>query len=143
PIYKLAKSKGMKTKVHIGEFSNHNTIEEAIDILNPIEIQHGIRSVDSKNTLRKIVDHNIRLNVCPQSNIALGASDNYESHPIRVLFEEGIKFSINTDDFLLFDASISNQYVSLVQHRVFTLEEIKSINDDALTNSLKSINKTV
>lgn len=130
-IYKYAKSKKLKTKVHIGEFSDHKTIEKAIDILEPDEIQHGIRAVDSTYTMRMITERGIRLNICPQSNIALGAVTGTHSHPIRKLYDSGIKLTINTDDLLLFNASITDQYINLIEHGIFTFEEINEIRLNA------------
>ena len=127
PIFDVAQKNGLKTKVHIGEFSDHKTIENAISLLHPTEIQHGIRAVDSQTTMNMIVDHNIQLNICPQSNVSLGAVKNISEHPIRKLYDHGIKITINTDDQLLFNASLTDQYVNLIEHQVFSFEEIDGI----------------
>lgn len=127
PIFNAAKKSGLKTKVHIGEFSDHKTIENAISLLHPTEIQHGIRAVDSLTTMNMIVDHNIQLNICPQSNISLGAVQHISEHPIRQLYDHGIRITINTDDQLLFNASLTDQYVNLIAHQVFSFEEIDTI----------------
>lgn len=127
PIFNVAKKSGLKTKVHIGEFSGHKTIENTISLLHPTEIQHGIRAVDSTTTMNMIVDHNIQLNICPQSNISLGAVKSISEHPIRQLYNHGIKITINTDDQLLFNASLTDQYVKLIAHQVFSFEEIDGI----------------
>lgn len=130
-IYKYAKTKKLKTKVHVGEFSDHKTIEKAIELLEPDEIQHGIRAFESTYTMNMITERGIRLNICPQSNIALGAVADLRSHPIRKLYDSGIKLTINTDDLLLFNASITDQYVNLIEHGIFTFEEINEIRLNA------------
>jgi adenosine deaminase len=130
-IYKYAKTKNLKTKVHIGEFSDHNTIENAIELLEPDEIQHGIRAVDSNATRQMILERRIRLNLCPQSNIALGAAADYLSHPIRKLYDSGIKLTVNTDDLLLFNASLTDQYMDLIKQGVFSFEEMNEIRLNA------------
>lgn len=53
-LFDDAQNRGIKTKVHIGEFSNKDTIEEAIFLLEPDVIQHGIRAVQSDSTLEMI-----------------------------------------------------------------------------------------
>ncbi|MCA0152672.1 amidohydrolase family protein [Winogradskyella vincentii] len=131
-LYNIANDNGLKTKVHIGEFSNHNSIEETIHILNPDEIQHGIRAVESKNTMELILKNSIQLNICPQSNIALGAVKNIENHPARILFDYGINITINTDDLILFDATITDEYLNLINSNVFTFDEIKTIHKNSL-----------
>jgi adenosine deaminase len=131
-LYNIANDNGLKTKVHIGEFSNHQSIEETIKILNPDEIQHGIRAVDSENTMELILKNDIRLNICPQSNIALGAVKQLKDHPARILHDYGIKITINTDDLILFNASVSDEYINLIKAKVFTFDEIKLIQLNGL-----------
>lgn len=131
PIFDTAKKNGLKTKVHIGEFSNPVTIKEAITILHPTEIQHGITAVNSVETMNMILENNIQLNICPQSNICLGAVQQISEHPIRKLYDHGIKLTINTDDHLLFNATLTDQYVDLIEQQVFTFEEIDSIRKNA------------
>lgn len=130
-IFDTAKKHNLKTKVHIGEFSNHKTIEEAITLLKPSEIQHGITAANSVETMNMILENNIQLNICPQSNVCLGAVRQISGHPIRKLYDHGIKLTINTDDYLLFNASLTDQYVDLIEQQVFTFEELDGIRKNA------------
>lgn len=131
-IYDMARDAGLKTKVHVGEFSDADTIDLAIAHLKPQILQHGIRAVDSEKTMSEIGERGICLNICPQSNVALGASNSLEEHPIRRIFDHGLSFTINTDDFLLFGASITDQYMALIEAGVFSFEEITDINAASL-----------
>ncbi|MEH6535948.1 MAG: hypothetical protein V7719_06120 [Psychroserpens sp.] len=131
-LFLYAKTKKLKTKVHIGEFSGPETIENAIELLEPDEIQHGIHAAESDNTMHMIVERGIRMNVCPHSNIALGAVADLYAHPIRKLYDSGINLTINTDDLLLFNATLTDQYTSLIEHDIFTFEEINEIRKNSL-----------
>lgn len=126
-LYNTARDNNLKTKVHIGEFSNCQTIENAIVLLDPDEIQHGIQAAKSEKTMDMIKEKNIQLNICPQSNIALGAVNTITEHPIRKLFDHGIKITINTDDLLLFNQTITDQLMNLLHHDIFSFEEIEVI----------------
>lgn len=130
-LFDNARENNLKTKVHIGEFSSSETIENAIHLLNPNEIQHGIRAVDSKRTMDMILENDIRLNVCPISNIALGSIQNILEHPIRKLFDYGINITVNTDDLLLFGATLTDQFVDLLDNNIFSFEEIEHIRKSA------------
>lgn len=130
-LYDMAKDHGIKTKVHIGEFSDHRTIENAIKILRPNEIQHGITAVNSKHTMDLILKHNIRLNICPASNLALGAIPSIEAHPLRTLYDYGIKLTINTDDLILFNTTITDEFIYLLEHHMFSFEELNEIRMNA------------
>ncbi|WP_086478130.1 amidohydrolase family protein [Arenibacter amylolyticus] len=131
-LFLNAKYKNLKTKVHIGEFGGPETIEEAIMHLEPDEIQHGIHAVKSAKTIQMILERGIRLNICPQSNIALGAVADLHTHPIRKLYDAGINLTINTDDLLLFNASLTDQYISLMEQGVFSFNEIDGIRLNSL-----------
>lgn len=134
-VFADAHRRGIKTKVHIGEFSNKNTIEEAITLLDPDVIQHGIRAVQSKQTLELIKKRNITLNICPQSNVSLMSVRSIKKHPIRKLVDYGINVTINTDDLLLFNSTISDQYLSLIKAGVLTYDQIEKIREYSLRES--------
>ena len=130
-VFKTAKQNNIKTKAHIGEFSGPKSIENIIEILEPDEIQHGINAVNSNRTMDMIFERNIRLNICPQSNISLGAVKNITEHPIRKLFDKGINITVNTDDLLLFNATVTDEFYALLKHNIFTFDEINSIRENA------------
>lgn len=132
-FYDMARDYGLKTKIHIGEFSDSSTIDEAIHLLRPSELQHGIRSADSKHTMDLILKHNIRLNVCPTSNVLLGASTDLYNYPIRTLYDYGVKLTVNTDDLILFDSTISQEFFKLHEANLFSLEELDRIRQNAFS----------
>lgn len=132
-LFKSAKKNNLKTKVHIGEFSDYKSIDEAIYLLNPDEIQHGINAIHSQKTIDLILERNIRLNTCINSNLKLGAVKSISSHPIKILFDKGVKVTVNTDDIILFNATISDELNVLHQHNVFSLEELNTIRENAFS----------
>ncbi len=126
-LYEEASKNGLKTKVHIGEFSNAQSIREAIEVLNPDELQHGVNAIQDQYVIDMIKERGLRLNICPQSNLMLGAVKNLQMHPIRRLFDEGIKVCVNTDDLILFHKTNSEQFQDLLELKVFSLEELETI----------------
>lgn len=132
-LFKTAKKNNIKTKVHIGEFSDYKSIDESILMLNPDEIQHGINAVNSQKTIDLILERDIRLNICPQSNLSLGTVKNIETHPIKILFDKGVNLTVNTDDLILFNATVTDELYNLLDHNVFSLEEINTIRENAFS----------
>ena len=126
-LFKTAEKNKIKTKVHIGEFSDAKSIIDVITSLNPDELQHGINTIHSSKAIDLILERNIRLNICPQSNVALGAVKNLETHPIRQLFDKGVKVCVNTDDLILFNATVSDELFNLYKNNVFSLDELDII----------------
>ena len=74
-----------------------------------------------------ILERNIRLNICPQSNIALGAVKNLEAHPLRKLFDKGIKVTVNTDDLILFNTTVTDELYNLYTNNIFSFDELEII----------------
>jgi adenosine deaminase len=57
---------------------------------------------------------------------------SYKTHPIRILFDHGVKVTINTDDALVFGDGVSEQYLKLKRNGVFTDNEIDYIRKNGL-----------
>ncbi|MGB3590139.1 MAG: hypothetical protein WBA16_00505 [Nonlabens sp.] len=126
-LYQDATAAGLKTKVHIGEFSNAQSIHEVLDVLNPMELQHGIRSIDDPDLVERLAQQSIRLNITPTSNHKLGAVDSIENHPIQQLYRTGVQVAISTDDLILFGSSVSNEFQILLDNGVLTMPELEKI----------------
>ena len=123
----LAREYDLKIKYHIGEFCSSELMFKIVTVLKPDEIQHGIQAYQSKELMNHLRDNNIVLHVCPSSNVALRAVKSFKAHPISILHRHGIKVTINTDDLLLFDSSVSEEYLKLYQMNVLSAKELNEI----------------
>ena len=65
--------------------------------------------------------------VCPISNVKLDVIDRLEDHPIRKLFDQGIRCTLSTDDPFSFGNSVEDEYAALSAGLNFTNEELKQI----------------
>lgn len=134
-LYKKAKNLGLKCKAHAGEFGNAETVRYAIQTLELDAVQHGINIIQSEDVMNWVRANNIQLNICPTSNIVLKRVESLGQHPIRQIFDKGIKVTINTDDILLFDQSVTDEYLNLYNANVFNEEELNQIRLNGLTNA--------
>ena len=131
-LYRHAKNHGMRCKAHAGEFGPADSVKEAVETLELDAVQHGIGAVDSTGVMRWLAGHHITLNICPTSNIRLKRVRSYKSHPIRILFDNGVKVTINTDDALIFGDGVSEQFLKLYKSGVFTANELEIILNNGL-----------
>ena len=76
---------------------------------------------------REWMDNHIQLNVCPSSNVMLGYVKDYRTHPIRTLVENGVRVTINTDDLLIFDSTIEDEYLKLYRAGALNAEQLDEI----------------
>lgn len=129
--YKYAKKKGLKLKVHAGEFHDAQNVKKAIEVLEVDEIQHGIGAASKEYVMDLIKERNIRLNICPSSNYILGAVKDMGNYPARKLFHKGILITINTDDLLIFNSGVSEEYLFLYKLGLFTVDELNEIRKNS------------
>ena len=138
PLYRKARAAGMKLKAHVGEFGGAEEVRRTVEVLDLDEVQHGIGAVESTEVMRWLSENQIRLNISPTSNVMLGAVTELTSHPIRILFDNGVPVTINTDDLIIFGQSVSEEYRNLYRAGVFSAQELDDIRRASLTNLVKS-----
>ncbi len=131
-IYELAGKLGIKRKAHVGEFSSAETVAQFIDFFELDEVQHGIGAAKDDKVLQMLADKKIRCNVTPCSNEMLGAVPSLKEHPMRRMWDAGVRITINTDDLLFFNRSVSEQCYDLVECGLFTQEEMFALLDSEL-----------
>lgn len=131
PFYDYANKKKIKTKVHVGEFCDCDQLIKTIEALNPCEIQHGLSSINNPKAIDMIKERNIRLNICPSSNVILGAVESIEKHPLRELFNKELLMTINTDDLLLFNSGVSEEFLYVYNAGLLDIDELNEIRLNA------------
>lgn len=132
PLYRKAERYHLTKKMHVGEIGPAEDVRRAVEVLGLEEVHHGINAATSAEVMRFLADNRIQLNVCPSSNVMLGYATDYKDHPIKVLYENGIKVTINTDDLLLFDSSIENEYLLLYRAGALSAEQLDEIRKNGL-----------
>ena len=96
--------------VHAGEWDGPENIRNAINLLHPSRLGHGVRSIEDPDLVKEIIERNIVLETCPTSNIATKIYESYEVHPVKKLFDAGVKITVNSDDPPFFNATIAGEY---------------------------------
>ena len=132
PLYAKARDAGMKLKAHVGEFGGAAEIRKAVELLKLDEVQHGIGAAASEEVMHWLAENDIQLNVCPTSNVMLDAVSELAVHPIRVLYDNGVRVSVNTDDLMIFGQSVSDEYRNLYRAGVFSAQELEEIRRASL-----------
>ncbi len=126
-LYAKARAAGMKLKAHVGEFGGAEEVRRTVEVLDLDEVQHGIGAAESVEIMQWLSKNRIQLNVCPTSNVMLGGVEDLALHPIRILFDNGVPVTINTDDLMIFGQSVSEEYRNLYQASVFSAQELDDI----------------
>jgi hypothetical protein len=127
PLFRVCKQHGLRLKAHVGEWGTADDVWRAVEALELDEVQHGIAASDSAAVMRFLADEAIPLNVCPTSNVLLGRVARLEDHPVRALYDGGVRVTINSDDALVFGPGVSEEYLALYRAGVFTANELDQI----------------
>lgn len=135
-LYKEAHKLGWILKAHVGEFADVSYMYKAIDDLNLDAINHGLAAIQSDDLMKYLADSRTMVNICPTSNVLLSRVHSYKEHPIRSFVDSGILCSLNTDDLLIFNQTVSQEYLNLYNNGVLGAEELNQIRVDGLTKCL-------
>ena len=134
-IYGTAKTKGIRRTAHAGEEGPVEYIREALSELDVERIDHGIRLAEDQDLMREVADKKILVTMCPLSNVRLRCVKHIKELPIRKFLDNGVSFSINSDDPAYFGGYILDNYCAVQE--AFRLEprEWESITKAAVEGS--------
>lgn len=128
-IWKRAGDAGKVLKAHAGEFMPASFVKRCIEELGVRRIQHGVRCIEDPAVVDLILEKDVTLDVCPISNLKLQVEGikTMADHPIRQLFDAGVRCTINSDDPFMFGNTLSEEYYALATDLNFTEEELTKI----------------
>jgi len=123
----LIRRNNVPCTVHAGEAWGPDSIRQALHDLSAHRIGHGTRLKEDGDLLNYVNDHRIPLECCLSSNVHVGTVPELEVHPLKFYFDYGLRVTINTDNRLISDTTVSEEYY--IAHKVLGLKpsEIKNI----------------
>ena len=120
--------------VHAGEWDGPERIRDAISLLHPTRLGHGVRSIEDPQLVELIKELDIVLEICPTSNIATKIYKNYEEHPVKKLFDQNVKITVNSDDPPFFNTSVAGEYEVMASLGLFD-KELKLLTKNAIQHA--------
>ncbi|GGB27852.1 putative adenosine/adenine deaminase [Flexivirga endophytica] len=136
PAFRIARRAGLASVPHSGELLGPDAITETVASLQPTRLGHGVRSVESRSVLNRVIDSGIALEVCPGSNVALGVYQAPDEVPLRTLVDAGATVALGADDPLLFGNRLADQYRSAREDHDFTDHELAALARSSIDASL-------
>ena len=135
-LYREAKNMGLRLKVHAGEYAGPQVVSDALEKLEARHLSHGVRAVEDSGLLRELSARGVWFHTCPTSNLMLGVARDYSSHPIKRLLEARCNVTLNSDDPLLFGATITDEFLCAADEMEFPAEQIKHLALNGMRASL-------
>jgi adenosine deaminase len=132
--------------IHAGEAFGLPSIWEAIQWCGADRLGHGVRIVDDITTAPDgtpvlgrlaayVRDKRIPLELCPHSNIQTGAAASVAEHPIGLLHDLRFRITVNTDNRLMSDTSMTREMVALVDAFGWTVEDLQWVTVNAMKSA--------
>jgi adenosine deaminase len=129
-----AQKEGLGVTVHSGEDSSAEHVRRSLEVFNAQRIGHGIQIAKDESVMKLVKERDIALEVCPTSNWLTNIVPSVEEHPIKFLFDQGVKVTLNSDDPHLMGIDLPHEY-ELARRLGFTDAEIMTMNRWALEKS--------
>ncbi|MBN9618345.1 MAG: adenosine deaminase, partial [Actinobacteria bacterium] len=108
--------------IHAGEAFGLPSIWEAIQWCGTDRLGHGVRIVDDITAggrlgrlAQYVRDKRIPLEMCPSSNVQTGAAKSIAEHPIGLLRRMNFRVTVNTDNRLMSDTTMSKEMLVLAE----------------------------
>jgi adenine deaminase len=108
--YDRAREAGLLAVAHAGEEGPPAYVWEALDILKVRRIDHGVRSIEDKRLVSRLVEEQIPLTVCPLSNVKLRVFPNLKSHNLKQMLDRGLLVTVNSDDPAYFGGYVADNF---------------------------------
>jgi adenosine deaminase len=125
--FQLVRDNNINVTIHAGEAYGPESIAQAIHVCGAHRIGHGCRLRENGDLLHYVNDHRIALECCPSSNVQTGAIRDLQSHPIKLYKNLGLRVTVNTDNRLVTDTSVSRELWLCHKEMGFTLADLKQV----------------
>jgi adenosine deaminase len=143
PAFRIVHQAGLGLTIHAGEADGPNSIYRAVALCGAHRIGHGVHIIDDTEIeggsiratgalARRILDHRIHLEVAVTSNVHTGFVAQASEHPLAALHRAGFSVSINTDNRLMSNVTLADEYSGARREQGMTLSEIGAMTEDAL-----------
>ncbi|MEA3187075.1 MAG: adenosine deaminase [Chthoniobacter sp.] len=131
--------------LHAGEAFGVASIWQALQICGAHRLGHATRLVEDMTIVdgkvvalgslaQYILDRRIALEMCLSSNVHTGAVDSMQNHPFRIYFDRGFRVTLNTDDRLMSNTSMTKEFEVAMNEFGLTIPDLEKIT----INSIKS-----
>jgi adenosine deaminase len=132
--------------IHAGEGFGKESIWQAIQYCGAHRIGHGTRLIDDiaisggravklGDLAQYVLDKRIPLEICLISNVHTGAAPSLEQHPFKVLYQEKFRVTLNTDNRLMSDTSMTKEFAAAATTFGLTIGDFEKITINAMKSA--------
>ena len=123
-VYARARALGLLPVAHAGEEGPAAYICEALDDLQVVRIDHGVRCMDDDALVSRLVSSQVPLTVCPLSNVALRVVPSMAAHPLAEMLRRGLLVTVSSDDPAYFDGYVADNLIAVADALALSDDEV-------------------
>lgn len=131
-VYRAAREGGLQLTAHAGEAAGPESVWAAVELLGVRRIGHGIRAIEDPRLVDFLRDAGITLEVCPTSNVKTGVVRSFAQHPLRRLYDAGVRVTLNSDDPAMFQTNVAAEYAVAAREFGFSEPELRELTRNAV-----------
>ncbi len=150
--FQYLKRENFHITIHAGEAFGLPSIWEAVQWCGTERLGHGVRIVDDieispEGSVRLgrlaayIRDRRIPLEMCPTSNVQTGAAPSIAEHPIRVLRQLQFRVTVNTDNRLMSQVTLSSEFHRLAEEFGYGWTDVEWLTINAMKSAFASFDE--
>ena len=132
--------------IHAGEGYGKESIWQAIQYCGAHRIGHGTRLIDDiavvdgkavklGDLAQYVLDKRIPLEICLLSNVHTGATPSLAEHPFKILYQEKFRVTLNTDNRLMSNTTMSQEFEAAAETFGLTLDDFEKITINAMKSA--------
>src|ERR1700739_308262 len=132
--------------IHAGEGYGKESIWQAIQYCGAHRIGHGTRLIDDiavvdgkavklGDLAQYVLDKRIPLEICLLSNVHTGATPSLAEHPFKILYQEKFRVTLNTDNRLMSDTTMTKEFEAAAETFGLTLDDFEKITVNAMKSA--------
>ncbi|MFV0524261.1 MAG: adenosine deaminase [Acidimicrobiales bacterium] len=144
--FQLVMREDFHITIHAGEAFGLPSIAEALHYCGAERLGHGVRVVDditvgddgraSLGRLASYVrDRRVPLEMCPTSNVNTGATETIEDHPIGLLKRLRFRVTVNTDNRLMSNVTLSDEFIRLRDAFGYNIDDMQWFTLNAMKSA--------
>ncbi|MFD4029246.1 adenosine deaminase [Streptomyces sp. NPDC058637] len=126
-VYAAATALGLRKVAHAGEEGPPEYIREALDVLGVERVDHGLRCMEDRDLVDRLVSERIPLTLCPLSNVRLRAIDTLEDHPLPAMMAAGLLCTVNSDDPAYFGGYAGDNFQAVHEALALDHEQLRTL----------------
>lgn len=129
---------GLGITVHAGEAEGAWSVREAVAQQRATRVGHGTHAIEDASLIPWLVERQVTLEVCLKSNVETQSVASVADHPLRRLMEHGVRVCLNTDNRLMSDERLMDEFRLAVEAFGLSRQQILLLVQHAIDGSFLS-----